>query len=328
MDPVPVQPVVPPLRPEVLPAEPEESPASRLARSFVSMLVGESRADEAERLAAAGWSVGKTVTAPVRRLLEPAVERRVPAAQDAAVALVELVRQVTQETIDIIDINAVLEHVDLNAVLARIDVNELMARIDLDVLLERIDLNELMAEVDIAAMLDRVDLNLLMEKIDLNQVLDKVDLNLVLEKVDLNEVLARIDIEQLVANTEIGSLIAQSTSSIATDALDAVRGRRWAGTSWSAASAIGSCAARNPARPDPNCSSTIRSHDYFNRANRDSAHASLVGRYTGAVSRFLSYPIDVIVSGALFRFAARRSPLSSTTCSTRTSPTTTVRAGP
>ena len=225
MDAVPLQPSEPPIRPEVLPAEADESPASRLARSFVGMLVGESRADEAERLAAAGWSVGKSVTAPVRRLLEPAVERRVPAAQDAAVALVELVRQVTQETIDIIDINAVLDHVDLNAVLARIDVNELMGRIDIEVLLDRVDLNELMAQVDIAAMLDRVDLNQLMDKIDLNRLLDKVDLNEVLERVDLNELLARIDLERLVANTEIGALIAESTSGIATEALDAVRGK-------------------------------------------------------------------------------------------------------
>ena len=223
-----------PLRPEVVPPELPDSPATRLARSFFGLLVGESRADDAERVAAAGWSVGRTVTAPMRKLLEPVVERRAPAAADAAVAFVDLVREATAEAIDFVDINGVLEKLDLNAVLARVDMNALMANLDLNAVLERVDLDLLMSKVDVGALLERVDVNELMSKVDVNDLmsrvdiddlLNRVDINAMLERVDLNELMNKVDIDDLVARTEMGSLIVQSTSGVASEALDAVRGR-------------------------------------------------------------------------------------------------------
>lgn len=78
----------------------------------------------------------------------------------------------------------------------------------------RIDVDALVASIDLTALLERIDLNLLVGRIDLDQLLSTVDINALLQQLDM---------DALVANTELGSIIAQSTSGVASEALDAVR---------------------------------------------------------------------------------------------------------
>jgi hypothetical protein len=218
-----------PVQPEIVPAE---GPAARFARSMVELVVGAPRVATAERVAAAGVSIAEFVGAPVRRVLEPAIDSRSDAAQDALVAFVELTRVMVQEAVELVDINAVLERIDLNALLRRIDLNELMARVDIGELLEHVDLNELIGRVDLDSVLARVDLNSVLARVDLDTVLARVDITeligrvdveALLDRIDMNEIVEKIDIDGIVERTEIGSLVVRSTSGVATVALDAVR---------------------------------------------------------------------------------------------------------
>jgi hypothetical protein len=187
-----------PYRSVVDPVEHPEGPAGRLARSIVELVVGAPRLPAAERVASTGASIAGFVARPVRRVLEPAFEARAEAAQDAVVSLLELIRVAVQEAIELVDINALLDRVDINALLGRVDIGEIIRRVDVDEVVTRIDLTELVSRVDVAAIVDRID---------------------------LNEVVSKIDIDDVVERTEIGSLVVRSTSGVATEALDAVRGR-------------------------------------------------------------------------------------------------------
>jgi hypothetical protein len=89
-----------------------------------------------------------------------------------------------------------------------------MARVDVPALLERVDLNALMGKVDLNALLSQVDLNALLADVDMAALLDRIDINAVVEKVD---------IDSLVRNTELGAIIAQSTTGVASEALDVAR---------------------------------------------------------------------------------------------------------
>jgi hypothetical protein len=187
-----------PYRSVVDPVEHPEGPAARLARSIVELVVGAPRLPAAERVASTGASIAGFVTRPMRRVLEPAIEARAEAAQDAVVSLLELIRVAVQEAIELVDINALLDRVDINALVGRVDVGEIIRRVDLDEVVTRIDVTELISRVDVAAIIDRVD---------------------------LNELVSKIDIDDVVERTEIGSLVVRSTSGVATEALDSVRSR-------------------------------------------------------------------------------------------------------
>lgn len=122
-----------------------------------------------------------------------------------------------------VDVGAIVARVDLDALMDSIDIDALLARIDVDALLGRIDVGALLSRIDLDALLASVDLNALLTRLDLDQVLAGVDLDALLASIDLNELLQRLDLDTLVANTELGAVIAQSTSGIASEALDAVR---------------------------------------------------------------------------------------------------------
>jgi hypothetical protein len=197
--------------------------ASRFARSMMELVVGTPRVGTAERVVSAGTSIVEFVGAPMRRFVEPAIDNRAEAAQEAMVALLELTRVVVQEAVEIVDLNAVLDRIDLNALLSRIDLNELLKRVDIDDMLGRLDVDELMRRVDIGDILNRVDLNELMARVDVTELIGRVDVEAILDRVDINEIVNKVDIDGIVERTEIGSLVVRSTSGMATEALDAVR---------------------------------------------------------------------------------------------------------
>ena len=99
----------------------------------------------------------------------------------------------------------------IDLVVEALDVNALITRIDLNVVLARVDLNQV---------IDRVDLNQVIDRVDLNQVIDRVDMDKLVARVDINEVAGRLDIEALVKNTDLGALLANSSSTLATEAVD------------------------------------------------------------------------------------------------------------
>jgi hypothetical protein len=85
--------------------------ASRFARSMMELVVGTPHVGTAERVVSAGTSIVEFVGAPMRRFVEPAIDNRAEAAQEAMVSLLELTRVVVQEP-SRSDLNAVLERID------------------------------------------------------------------------------------------------------------------------------------------------------------------------------------------------------------------------
>ena len=79
--------------------------------------------------------------------------------------------------------------------------------------------------LDVNALLEQVDLNALLARIDLTQLQEQVDLTALLQRVDINAIIQQIDVEALVAHTDFGEIIAKSSSGVASQALDAVRGQ-------------------------------------------------------------------------------------------------------
>jgi hypothetical protein len=98
-------------------------------------------------------------------------------------ALDEFVRQTMPQIID-----AVLDRIDVNEILARVDLDRLLAQVDLEAAMSRIDLNELMARVDFEAMMERIDIgkltNRLLEEIDLRQIMRESTSSITSEAVD------------------------------------------------------------------------------------------------------------------------------------------------
>lgn len=84
--------------------------------------------------------------------------------------------------------------------------------------LERLDLN---------AIIDRVNLNGVFAKVDIEAVLNRVDLNALLGKVDLDPLVQRLDVGALaneaMEGIDIGEVIRESTASIGSDTVNAVR---------------------------------------------------------------------------------------------------------
>ena len=119
---------------------PGPGPGTRLARSMMELVVGAPHLGAAERVAAAGASFAEFVGAPVRKMLEPALDARSDAAQDALGSFLELTRVMVQEAIELVDLSGprrrrhrrVTSRIDINVLLRRIDVNELMRRIDVN----------------------------------------------------------------------------------------------------------------------------------------------------------------------------------------------------
>lgn len=88
---------------------------------------------------------------------------------------------------------------------------------------DRVDIGAVVDAIDINAVLDRIDLEALVNRLDLNVIIDHIDVQAVIERVDIAAVVERIDVDELISRTELGAIIAQSTSGMASRALDSVR---------------------------------------------------------------------------------------------------------
>jgi hypothetical protein len=84
--------------------------------------------------------------------------------------------------------------------------------------LERLDLN---------AIIDRVDVGHVIARVDIEEVLSRVDLDALLAKVDLERLVQRLDVgalaKEAMEGIDIGDVIRESTTSIGSDTVDAVR---------------------------------------------------------------------------------------------------------
>ncbi len=154
---------------------------------------GLTRAVLASPPAQAAADVARTVTRP---LAEEGRAIRTGSAQEGAPGLAEVVRTVAPAVVDAVGINGILEQVDVERIIERVDVDRIVSRVDVDRIVSRVDVE---------------------------RIVDRVDVDRIVDRVDVNAVVERVDIDQLMSETELGAIIAQSTSGVASQALDTVR---------------------------------------------------------------------------------------------------------
>jgi uncharacterized RDD family membrane protein YckC len=154
-----------------------------------------------------------------------------------------------------------------------------------------------------------VDMNAVLDRVDLNAVLDQIDLDRLLERVDLNSVVERLDIDALVERTDLGAIIASSSSGVASDVLDVVRSQTvgldeftagWVGRLRRRPYAgppgpPGGAAGQGPAVAEPAGEAPPPGPPVI--------RAGLQGRFSGFVSRFAAFAVDVGVSLGVFLLA-------------------------
>jgi hypothetical protein len=171
---------------------------------------------EAERRALdAGAALGARLSPPLRIVARPAVAvgrgplaavwRRLDLDGWAARGLAEqrrnrLAAAATARAMVAAIAAAVLEEVDLDAVVARVDLDRIMDRLDLDQVVDRLDLDRIAGRIDVDAIAARIDVGAVVARVDLagltEQVMDEVDL---------------------------GELIRESSGTMATETVDALR---------------------------------------------------------------------------------------------------------
>jgi len=89
--------------------------------------------------------------------------------------------------------------------------------------LPRLSFDPILGLVDLDRVLEHVDVNALVERVDVNALLERVDVNAVIARVDLNALLERLDVDDLVQRSDLGSILIDSTGSVGTRLLDALR---------------------------------------------------------------------------------------------------------
>jgi hypothetical protein len=104
------------------------------------------------------------------------------------------------------------------AVLDAIDLDEVVARVDLDRILARVDLNEIAARIDLDAIASRIDVDAIAARIDLDAIVGRVDLDAIVARVDLPGLT-----EQVIEDVDLGEIIRESSSTMATETVDALR---------------------------------------------------------------------------------------------------------
>jgi hypothetical protein len=122
---------------------------------------------------------------------------------------------------------AVLDAIDLDQVVARVDLDQVAARIDLDRIVDRINPNQIAARIDLDEIVARVDVDAIAQRIDLDAIVRRLDLDAAVARVDIDAILARIDLpeltEQVIDEVDLGEIIRESSSTMATETVDALR---------------------------------------------------------------------------------------------------------
>lgn len=101
---------------------------------------------------------------------------------------------------------------------AAVDAASAVAGTVVPAVVERVDLNAILAKVDVNALVARVDVDRVLDSIEPNRLLDRVDLDDLVQRVDVGAI-AREAIE----GVDVAGLVQESTASIASDTLDAIR---------------------------------------------------------------------------------------------------------
>jgi hypothetical protein len=82
-------------------------------------------------------------------------------------------------------------------------------------------------EVDIDGVVARVDLDRIVDRLDLDRIAERIDVDAIAARLDLDAVVARIDLagltEQVIDEVDVGELIRESTGTMATETVDALR---------------------------------------------------------------------------------------------------------
>jgi hypothetical protein len=122
---------------------------------------------------------------------------------------------------------AVLNEIDLDQVVARVNLDRIVDRINLNQIAARIDLDEIVDRVDIDAIAERIDLDAIVRRIDLDAIVGRIDLDAIVARVDIDAILARVDLpgltEQVIDEVDLGEIIRESSSTMATETVDALR---------------------------------------------------------------------------------------------------------
>jgi hypothetical protein len=113
------------------------------------------------------------------------------------------------------------------AVVDEVDLDQVVARINLDQIVDRINLNQIAARIDLDEIVDRVDIDAIAQRIDLDAIVGRIDLDAIVARVDIAAILARIDLpeltEQVIDEVDLGEIIRESSSTMATETVDALR---------------------------------------------------------------------------------------------------------
>jgi hypothetical protein len=82
-------------------------------------------------------------------------------------------------------------------------------------------------EVDLNGVVARVDLDAIAARIDLNAIAARIDLDAIAARIDLNAIVASLDLagltEQVIDEVDLGEIIRESSGSMATETVDALR---------------------------------------------------------------------------------------------------------
>jgi hypothetical protein len=106
----------------------------------------------------------------------------------------------------------------VGAILEQVDLDDVVARVDLDRIIDRIDMERILGRVDVDGVVDRVDIDRIVDRIDLDAIVGRVDVNAVVQRVDLPGIT-----EQVMDEVDISEIIRESTGSVTTQTVDALR---------------------------------------------------------------------------------------------------------
>jgi hypothetical protein len=82
-------------------------------------------------------------------------------------------------------------------------------------------------EVDVDGVVGRVDLDRIVGRLDLDRIAERIDVDAIAARLDLDAVVARLDLagltEQVIDEVDVGELIRESTGTMTTETVDALR---------------------------------------------------------------------------------------------------------
>jgi hypothetical protein len=113
-----------------------------------------------------------------------------------------------------------------NRLAAEVTARALVAAVAAAVL-EEVDLDAVVARVDLDQVVDRLDLDQVVDRLDLDRVAGRIDIDAIAARIDVDAVVARLDLaglsEQVLDEVDLGELIRESSGTMATETVDALR---------------------------------------------------------------------------------------------------------